>query len=72
MNILDWMVDDCDQGFAGEWGNPLDGLVQLQVGGVHLGVLLESVTKSLLLLLLQGKYQLKYMSQHTLYFLKHT
>ena len=54
-----WMVDDCDQGFAGEWGNPLDGFVQLQVGGVHLGVLLESVTKSLLLLLLQGIYQLR-------------
>ena len=46
------MVDDHDQGFAREWGNPLDRLVQLQVGGVHLGVLLESVTKPLLFLLL--------------------
>ena len=43
----------CDQGFAGERGNPLDRLVQLQVRSVHLGVLLESVTKPLLLLLLQ-------------------
>merc|ERR1719391_638451 len=39
------------QGFAGERGNPLDRLVQLQVRSVHLGVLLESVTKPLLLLL---------------------
>ena len=45
------MVDDDDQGFAREWGNPLDRLVQLQVGGIYLGVLLESVTKPLLLLL---------------------
>ena len=55
------MVDGCDQGFAGEWGNPLDGLVQLQVGGVHLGVLLEGVTKPLLLLLLREQ-TLKYVS----------
>ena len=54
MNLLAyWMADCCDQGFAREGGNPLNGLVQLQVRGVHLGVLLESVTKPLLLLLLQ-------------------
>ena len=47
------VIGDCDQGFAGERGNPLDRLVQLQVRSVHLGVLLESVTKPLLLLLLQ-------------------
>ena len=48
-----WKFGGCDQGFAGERGNPLDRLVQLQVRSVHLGVLLESVTKPLLLLLLQ-------------------
>ena len=62
VNALDCWY--CYQGFAGERGDPLNGLVQLQVGGVHLGVLLESVTKPLLLLLLQRKISAKKIRWH--------
>ena len=45
---------DCHQGFAREGRDPLHRLVELQVGRVHLRVLLERVAEPLLLLLLKG------------------